>query len=84
MTVGSCRAVFQLNGITAGDQPAGARSFVLNLGDGETTGIQEVIGVNEVGEVSDDSWYSLDGRRLSGRPTAKGLYIVNGKKMFIK
>jgi hypothetical protein len=85
MTVGSCRAVFKLNGITAGDPSlsAGIRGIMLNFDD-ETTGIQEVIGVNEVGEVSDDSWYSLDGRRLSGRPTAKGLYIVNGKKMFIK
>ena len=85
MTVGSCRAVFKLNGITAGDPSlsAGVRGIMLNFDD-ETTGIQVVIGVNEVGEVSDDSWYSLDGRRLSGRPTAKGLYIVNGKKMFIK
>ena len=82
-TVNSCRAVFRLNGITAGDLPQQARRFVLNFGD-ETTGIQEVIGVNEVGEVSDDSWYSLDGRRLSGRPTAKGFYIVNGKKIIIK
>jgi hypothetical protein len=76
--------VFRLNGITAGDLPQQPRHFVLNFGDDETTGIQEVIGVNEVGEVSDDSWYSLDGRRLSGRPTAKGLYIVNGKKIIIK
>ena len=85
MTVGSCRAVFKLNGITAGDPSlsAGVRGIMLNFDDG-TTGIQEVIGVNEVGEVSDDSWYSLDGRRLSGRPTAKGLYIVNGKKIIIK
>jgi hypothetical protein len=83
--VNACRAYFRLNGITAGGPSlsAGVRGIMLNFDD-ETTGIQEVIGVNEVGEVSDDSWYSLDGRRLSGRPTAKGLYIVNGKKMFIK
>ena len=24
---------------------------------------------------SDDAWYSLDGRRLNGKPTAKGIYI---------
>lgn len=29
-------------------------------------------------------WYTIDGRRLSGRPTAKGLYIVEGKKVMIK
>ena len=33
---------------------------------------------------SDDAWYSLDGRRLYGKPTAKGIYINNGKKVVIK
>ena len=31
-----------------------------------------------------DSWYSLDGRRLPGKPSQKGIYIVNGKKVVIK
>ena len=31
-----------------------------------------------------DAWYTLDGRRLSGKPAAKGLYIKNGKKTVIK
>ena len=29
-------------------------------------------------------WYSIDGRRLSGQPTRKGIYVRNGKKMIIK
>ena len=33
---------------------------------------------------SADAWYSLDGRRLSGKPSAKGLYINNGNKVVIK
>lgn len=36
------------------------------------------------GTLSDNSWYTLDGRRLQGRPTQKGLYVTNGKKMIIK
>lgn len=28
-------------------------------------------------------YYTLDGRRLNGQPTQRGLYIVNGKKMLI-
>ena len=28
-----------------------------------------------------DAWYTLDGRRLTGQPTAKGLYIHNGQKV---
>jgi hypothetical protein len=29
-------------------------------------------------------WYSLDGRKLNDKPAAKGLYIVNGRKVVIK
>lgn len=29
-------------------------------------------------------WFTLDGRRLNGQPTAKGLYINKGKKVVIK
>ena len=46
-----------------------------------TTGVNEV---KEVNEVNDNSWYTLDGRKLSGRPTQKGLYINNGRKVVIK
>lgn len=28
-----------------------------------------------------NAWYSLDGRRLNGKPTVKGLYIHNGHKV---
>ena len=31
-----------------------------------------------------DVWYNLSGRRLSAKPTAKGIYILNGKKVVIK
>ena len=30
------------------------------------------------------NWYTLDGRRLNGKPTKKGIYIVNGRKVVIK
>ena len=30
------------------------------------------------------AWYSIDGRRLNGQPTQKGVYIKNGKKTIIK
>ena len=29
------------------------------------------------------AWYTLDGRRLNGKPTTKGIYINNGKKIII-
>ena len=32
----------------------------------------------------DAAWYSLDGRRLAGKPGQKGVYIVNGRKVVVK
>lgn len=32
----------------------------------------------------ESGWYSLSGMRLNGRPTAKGIYIRNGRKVVIK
>ncbi|MBR6456869.1 MAG: hypothetical protein IKS72_08120 [Prevotella sp.] len=37
--------------------------------------------LNDNGQLTNDSWYSIDGKRLSGEPTQKGVYIVNGKKV---
>lgn len=36
------------------------------------------------GEISTDGWFDLNGRRLSGKPAQKGLYINNGKTVVIK
>ena len=32
----------------------------------------------------DTHYYTLDGRKLNGKPTQKGIYIVNGKKIVVK
>jgi len=89
MTIGSCRAHFELNGITAGDPSAGVRAFVLNFGDGdESTGIQGITDPtpdpSPAWEGSGCAWYSLDGRRLQGKPTMRGVYVYNGRKIVIK
>ena len=31
-----------------------------------------------------EDWYSLDGKKLNGRPTEKGIYIRNGRKVILK
>jgi hypothetical protein len=51
---------------------------------GETTAIGTLD--TKTGEMTFDNeaWYTLDGVRLSGKPTAKGIYINNGKKVVIK
>ena len=51
---------------------------------GETTAIGTLD--TKTGELSFDSeaWYTLDGVRLSGKPSTKGIYINNGRKIVIK
>lgn len=45
----------------------------------------QATGISTLQQSSDtDAWYSLDGRRLSGKPAKKGMYINNGKKVIIK
>ena len=34
--------------------------------------------------VQNEDWYSLDGRKLNGRPTERGIYIHNGRKVIMK
>lgn len=64
---------------------AGTRGFFGLPGDDETTGIKEVKSEGVKSEKSGvEGWFSLDGRRLNGRPSAKGLYIHNGRKVVIK
>ena len=35
-------------------------------------------------DTAEGAWYTIDGRRLSGKPVKAGLYIQNGKKVSIK
>jgi hypothetical protein len=70
------RAYFQVKGLAAS-----ARAFSMNLGDGETTSISEELSVNSKVFAPVTECYTLDGRKLQGQPTQKGVYIVNGKKV---
>ena len=84
-TVGAFRAYFQLqNGLKAGEpesESGGIKNFVLNFGDGET-GIRTTNLTNLTNEAG--AWYDLSGRRLSGKPTQKGIYINRNKKVLMK
>jgi len=62
-----------------GGNPFNFTAIVLVKKDVET-GIQTMSDVR--GQMS-EGWYTLDGRRIANgqQPTAKGLYIVNGKKI---
>jgi hypothetical protein len=62
--------------VSAGSSNAARLNIV--IGD-EGTGITTTNYTN-----SEGAWYSLDGRKLDGKPTKKGLYINNGCKVVIK
>ena len=69
--------------VPANDGVQLARAFVLDFGDGssELTGI---ISITADQRSTDGATYTLDGRKLNGKPTAKGVYIQNGRKVVIK
>ena len=35
-------------------------------------------------DVQSDEWYTTDGRKLPGKPSEKGVYINNGKTVYVK
>ncbi len=87
MKIEAFRAYFQLaDGITAGEKANAIRAFVLNFGDGEQTGIEDAAANSSLFTLhsSLQQWYTLDGRRLSGKPTQPGIYVESGKKVVIK
>ncbi len=57
-------------------------TVVLLSSSGETTGIGTLD--TKTGDITLDGWYTMDGRKLEGKPTKKGLYINNGRKIVIK
>ena len=52
--------------------------------DDDATGISLIDNGPLTIDNASGAWYSLDGRKYNAKPTAKGLYIVNGKKVIIK
>lgn len=82
--IGAFRAYFQLKGDLKAQAASsnGVKAFRLNFGEEETTSIR-LVDSSLVGEKSNDCYYMLDGRRMNGRPTEKGMYILNGRKIVI-
>ena len=52
----------------------------LDIVFGNATGITTVNSAND----TNGDWYDLNGRKLQAKPTQKGLYIQNGKKVVVK
>jgi len=58
-------------------------AFNIDFGEDEATGIIEVHGSGSMVSGA-DAWYTLDGRRLSQKPSRAGVYIYKGVKVAIK
>lgn len=74
--VNACRAYFHVD-LSKGTN---VRAYSLHFGDDGTTGIVD----NKRETITNNRWYTLDGRRLNSKPVAKGMYIYKGKKVVIK
>ena len=62
--------------------PSATRS--LSIGGDGTTGIVNIEHGTLSIEHSADAWYSLDGRKLVGKPAKKGVYIHNSEKVVVR
>ena len=69
------RGWFELDAVLGKETDFGANiRFVVN----DATDIHDI---EQEGVKANEGWYSLDGRKLSGKPAQKGIYIQNGKKV---
>ena len=50
----------------------------------ESTGIINIYDLSISNSRFDNVWYTIDGRRLNAKPTQRGVYIHNGKKIVVK
>ncbi len=86
------RAFLQCNSSSSGARRRGAAenselpsrmTVRLVNADGTVTAVGSLD--TQTGEVSlGDSWYDMNGRKLNGEPSARGIYINNGKKVIKK
>ena len=62
--------------------PTPAPRLYIVGGDSNTTEIEDVRYNKE--DAQNERWFTLDGRMLQGKPSQKGLYIKNGRKVVIR
>lgn len=79
--------------LTSGGSTGNAKvSFIFEdelfgeINNGIATGIKDATHQIDNGQWRMDNaeWYNLNGQKLNGAPTEKGLYIMNGKKVLVK
>ena len=61
-----------------------SRGFDLPWDNGDTTSMADELQVSPEEQSVETPYYTLDGRQTSGKPTVKGIYIKDRKKVIIK
>ena len=87
VTIGSCRAYFKI-GENDAVNAKGITGFVIDFGEND----EVATGVNEAAADSSlftphsslSEWHTVDGIRLNGKPSKRGMYIHNGKKVVVE
>ena len=74
---GAFRGYFEID---LGDNTDGVRTLNINFAEDDAQGITSISRSDDDNTV----WFDLNGSRLSGKPTARGIYINNGHKIVIK
>ena len=69
--------VVEPSAVNAGNAP----QLSISIGDENTTAISNTDFTDNTDKAGE--WYSIDGVKLNGQPQKPGLYIKNGKKVFI-
>ena len=65
-------------------EPSAKNAPRLTIYKGETTEIDIVNGEGLSVNGEADAWYTIDGKKMGGKPEKKGMYIHNGQKVVIK
>lgn len=84
MTIGAQRAIFQLkNGYRAAEPVSGGgvRIFTPDFKEENTSILTLKL---DADSPQSEIWYDLQGRSFSGKPTTKGVYIHQGKKVVLR
>ena len=82
--IGAQRAYFKIGDDGTQEGVRRLTAFNISFGDDASQGIIAIEDGRAKMEDEAGAWYTLDGRRLSGKPAQSGVYVKNGKKMVIK
>lgn len=75
------------NGGDGQGNPGSINTYFIDLSNSQgedIDGIESALLSQPTDEMSQKVYYTIDGTRLNGRPTSKGIYICNGKKVIVK